>query len=59
MIYGLRFRVRDVDAAERWLNTCCVRTTRIRDDLLVTDAADTFGAPIYLGTAGPARNGKP
>jgi catechol 2,3-dioxygenase-like lactoylglutathione lyase family enzyme len=59
MIYGLRFRVRDVDSAERWLQTCGVRTTRIHDGLLVTDVEDTFGAPIYLGTAEPARHGKP
>ena len=57
MIYGLRFRVRDVDAAERWLKACRVRTTRIRDDLLVTEVEDTFGAPIFLGTGGPAGHG--
>jgi hypothetical protein len=59
MITGLRFRVRDLDCAERWLKTCGVRTTRIHDGLLVTDVEDTFGAPIYLGTAEPARHGKP
>jgi hypothetical protein len=53
MIYGLRFRVRDVSAAERWLTSCGVRTTRLREDLLVTDVEDTFGVPIFLGTERP------
>jgi catechol 2,3-dioxygenase-like lactoylglutathione lyase family enzyme len=56
MIYGLRFLIRDIDSAQRWLNRNGVRTTRIRDDLLRTDVEDTFGAPIYLGTSGPARH---
>ena len=50
MIYGLRFLVRDVDAAGRWLADNDVRTTRVRDDLLVTDPADSHGAPLFFGT---------
>jgi catechol 2,3-dioxygenase-like lactoylglutathione lyase family enzyme len=46
MIYGLRFLVRDVSSAEAWLKACGVRTTRPREGLVVTDADDSFGAPI-------------
>jgi len=48
MIYGLRFRVRDVDAAQNWLQVNQVRTRRIRPGLLMADPQDTFGAPIYF-----------
>ncbi len=51
MIYGLRFLVRDLDSAERWLKHNDVRTRRIRDDLLVTDPEDSHGAPLFFGTA--------
>jgi catechol 2,3-dioxygenase-like lactoylglutathione lyase family enzyme len=51
MIYGLRFVVRDLDAAEGWLKRNDVRTTRVRDDLLVTDPEDSHGAPLFLGTS--------
>jgi catechol 2,3-dioxygenase-like lactoylglutathione lyase family enzyme len=51
MIYGLRFLVRDVDAAEQWLKANDVRTTRVRGDLLVTDPDDSYGAPLFFGTA--------
>jgi catechol 2,3-dioxygenase-like lactoylglutathione lyase family enzyme len=51
MIYGLRFLVRDVDAAQRWLTHNDVRTIRIRDDLLVTHPDDSHGAPLFFGTA--------
>ncbi|MQW77580.1 hypothetical protein GHK92_17045 [Nocardioides sp. dk4132] len=47
-IYGLRFKVSDVDSAERWLKTKGVRTTRPRPGLLVLDPSDTFNAPIFL-----------
>jgi catechol 2,3-dioxygenase-like lactoylglutathione lyase family enzyme len=49
MIYSLRFLVRDVDSAQTWLNANGVRTTRIREGLLVTNAEDCHGAPIFLG----------
>ncbi|MEU9269082.1 VOC family protein [Streptomyces sp. NPDC048251] len=50
MIYGFRFLVRDVDSAEAWLNRNDVRTTRIREGLVVTNEEDSFGAPIFLGS---------
>jgi hypothetical protein len=51
MIYGLRFLVRDLDAAESWLEHNGVRTKRVRDDLLAADPEDTHGAPMFFGTA--------
>ncbi|ROO86582.1 hypothetical protein EDD29_4155 [Actinocorallia herbida] len=58
MIFSLRFKVGDVDAAETWLNKNDVRTTRLRPDLLVTNVEDSFGAPLYFGSeefeVGPA-----
>jgi catechol 2,3-dioxygenase-like lactoylglutathione lyase family enzyme len=50
MIYSLRFLVRDLDSAEAWLKKNDVRTTRIRDGLLLTNADDCHGAPIFLST---------
>jgi catechol 2,3-dioxygenase-like lactoylglutathione lyase family enzyme len=50
MIYSLRFKVKDLDSAESWLNKNAVRTTRLRGELLVTEVEDTFGAPIFFGT---------
>ncbi|MFC8097742.1 VOC family protein [Streptomyces sp. NPDC057363] len=50
MIYSLRFKVRDLGSAESWLNKNAVRTTRVRDELIVTDVEDTFGAPIFFST---------
>jgi catechol 2,3-dioxygenase-like lactoylglutathione lyase family enzyme len=50
MIYGLRWTVRDLDAAVAWLDQHGVRTRRIRDGLVATDPADTFGTPIHLAT---------
>lgn len=50
MIYGLRFLVRNIDSAEAWLNKNNVRTTRLRDGLIVSDADDCFGAPIFLSS---------
>lgn len=50
MIYGLRFKVTDIDSAENWLNKNAVRTTRVRAELIVTDVEDTFGAPIFFST---------
>jgi catechol 2,3-dioxygenase-like lactoylglutathione lyase family enzyme len=52
MIYSLRFKVTDLDAAESWLNKNAIRTTRLRGELLVTEVEDTFGAPIFFGTEG-------
>ncbi|MFJ3774591.1 VOC family protein [Streptomyces sp. NPDC090075] len=50
MIYGLRFKVTDLDSAEGWFDKKSVRTARIRRELLVTDVEDTFGAPLFFGT---------
>ncbi|MGY1772447.1 VOC family protein [Blastococcus sp. SYSU D00813] len=50
MVYGLRFVVRDLDAAQRWLEGNGVRTKRLRDELLVTDPEDTHGATMFFGT---------
>ncbi|MEV0972422.1 VOC family protein [Microtetraspora glauca] len=50
MIYSLRFKVADLDSAEIWLNKNNVRTTRISEQLIVTDVEDTFGAPIFFST---------
>ena len=50
MIYSLRFKVTDVDAAESWLNKNGVRTTRLRREVLVTDVEDSYGAPLYFSS---------
>jgi catechol 2,3-dioxygenase-like lactoylglutathione lyase family enzyme len=51
MIYSLRWQVADPDRAVAWLARHDVRTTRIRDGLVVTDPADTFGAPLYFAAS--------
>lgn len=50
MIYGLRFKVLDVDSVVAWLTKHEVRTERVRPGLVVTDVRDTFGVPMYFGT---------
>lgn len=50
MIFSLRFRVRDVDAAEQWLRKNDVRSRRIRSTLLLAEPQDTYGAPIYFSS---------
>ena len=50
MIYSLHFKVADLDAAEAWLNKKDVRTARLRDEVLVTNVDDTFGAPLFFST---------
>jgi hypothetical protein len=50
MIYSLRFLVRNLDSAQAWLNENDVRTTRLREGLLVTNVEDCLGAPIFLST---------
>lgn len=49
-IYSLRFKVGDIDSAERWLTAKGVGTTRPRSGLLALDPADTYGAPIFLSS---------
>ena len=50
MIYSLRWKVRDLDAAAAWLNSQGVRTERLRDNLLQANEEDTFGAPMFFTT---------
>jgi len=50
MIYSLRFKVLDLDSAEAWLTKRGIRTHKLRDDLLVTDVEDSYGAPIFFTT---------
>jgi hypothetical protein len=50
MIYSLRFKVADLDSAEAWLTKQGVRSTRVREGLLMTNPEDSFNAPIFLGT---------
>lgn len=49
-IYSLRFKVSDVDAAEAWLTSKDVKTTRPRPGLLVVDPNDSFNVPIFLSS---------
>ncbi|RAY16990.1 hypothetical protein DPM19_02160 [Actinomadura craniellae] len=50
MIYSLHFKVTDLNSAEAWLNKNDVRTTRVNEELIVTDVEDTFGAPLFFST---------
>ena len=50
MIYGVTFRVSDLDSAEKWLNLKGVRTTRIRPTLLAANPDDTHNAPYFFST---------
>jgi catechol 2,3-dioxygenase-like lactoylglutathione lyase family enzyme len=50
MIYSLRFKVTDVESARNWLTKNDIRTHTLRDGLIVTDVADSFGAPIFFGS---------
>jgi hypothetical protein len=49
MIYSLRFQVTDLGSAESRLNKSSVRTTRVRGELIGTDAEDNPGAPVFFG----------
>jgi len=50
MIYGITFRVVDLDSAESWLNRKGIRTTRIRPTMLAADPADCYNAPYFFTT---------
>jgi hypothetical protein len=50
MIYGITFRVRDVDSAQAWLSRNGIGTSRPRPGLLAADPADTYGAPYFFTT---------
>lgn len=50
MIYGITFRVNDLDAAEAWLTSKDIKTSRPRPGLLAADPVDTFDAPYFFTT---------
>ncbi|HTX27229.1 MAG TPA: VOC family protein [Streptosporangiaceae bacterium] len=50
MIYGITLVVGDLDAAEGWLGSKSVRSSRLNPELLAADPADTFGAPYFFTT---------
>jgi hypothetical protein len=50
MIYGITFKVNDLDAAESWLRGKSIRTSRPRDGMLAADPADCFGVPYFFST---------
>ncbi|WP_236791936.1 VOC family protein [Amycolatopsis sp. GM8] len=50
MIYSLRFKIADIESASAWLKKKGVRFHQVRPGLIVTDVADSHGAPIYFGT---------
>ena len=47
-IYSLRWKVRDLNSAEAWLNKQGVRTTRLRENLIYCNVEDTLGAPMFF-----------
>ncbi|MDQ7908552.1 hypothetical protein RB614_28880 [Phytohabitans sp. ZYX-F-186] len=48
MIYGITFKVRDLDSVENWLAKKEVRTSRPRPTVVAADPEDTFGAPYFF-----------
>ncbi len=50
MIYGITFKVNDLDCAEGWLQKKNIRTSRPRDGVLAADPEDCFGAPYFFTT---------
>ncbi|MCW2909316.1 MAG: hypothetical protein JWL68_4105 [Actinomycetia bacterium] len=50
MIYGITFRVRDLDSAQAWLAHHGIGTSRPRPGLLAADPAGTYGAPYFFTT---------
>ncbi|MGW0590583.1 hypothetical protein [Streptosporangium sp. NPDC002607] len=50
MIYGITFRVVDLDSAESWLNRKGIRTNRIRPTMLAANPEDCYGAPYFFTT---------
>jgi len=50
MIFSLHFKVLDLDSAEAWLAKKNIRIEKLRDDLIVTNVEDSYGAPIYFTT---------
>jgi 4-hydroxyphenylpyruvate dioxygenase-like putative hemolysin len=50
MIYGITFKVNDLDAAEGWLNKKGVKTSRPRAGVVAADPEDCHGAPYFFTT---------
>jgi hypothetical protein len=50
MIYGITFKVHDLDAVEAWLDKKSVRTTRTGPTTVAADPEDTFNAPYFFTT---------
>jgi hypothetical protein len=50
MIYSITFEVRDLDAAQEWLQRKKIGASRPRPGLLAADPADCFGAPYFFTT---------
>ncbi len=50
MIYSITFQVNDLDAVEAWLAKKGVGTTRLSDELVAANPADTFNAPYFFST---------
>jgi len=50
MIYGITFKVNDLDCAEQWLNQKGIRTSRPRAGVVAADPDDCHGAPYFFTT---------
>ena len=50
MIYGITFKVNDLDCAEQWLNQKGIKTSRPRAGLVAADPEDCHGAPYFFTT---------
>jgi catechol 2,3-dioxygenase-like lactoylglutathione lyase family enzyme len=50
MIYSITFRIKDLDSAERWLNSKGVRTSRPSAGVLAANPEDTFDSPYFFTT---------
>ena len=51
MIYGITFKVHDLDSVEAWLDKKNVRTTRQSPTVVAANPEDTFNAPYFFTTA--------
>jgi catechol 2,3-dioxygenase-like lactoylglutathione lyase family enzyme len=50
MIYGITFKVLDLDCAEEWLQKKGIKTTRPRAGVVAADPSDCHGAPYFFTT---------
>ena len=48
MIYGITFKVNDLDCAEQWLNQKGIKTSRPRAGVVAADPDDCHGAPYFF-----------